>query len=139
MDSDTINHLFVYGTLRRSFQHPLAELLARHAKFVGRGIFQGRLYDLGSYPGVISSDNAADRVHGDVYELHQASRLLGQLDYYEEYHPGRPQQSLYLRKAVSIAVPAQPPLQAWIYLYNRSIQNQTWIESGDYLAYLGCT
>ena len=51
-------HLFVYGTLRRGFRHLMADLLAEQAEFVGEGVFQGRLYDLGSYPGVTASNHA---------------------------------------------------------------------------------
>ncbi len=33
----TSDRLFVYGTLMRGFDHPMARLLAAHADFLGEG------------------------------------------------------------------------------------------------------
>lgn len=129
-------YLFVYGTLRRGFEHPLTHLLARQAHFVGRGRFQGRLYDLGSYPGVQSSCHAADVVIGDVYRLYALLQLLATLDHYEKYDPDNPTQSLYLRQNVPIVMEDGRSFHAWIYTYNRPTQGHRLIESGDYLQYL---
>ena len=46
-------YLFVYGTLRRGGGAPLSKLLGQQADLVGLGTFQGKLYDLGYYPGVV--------------------------------------------------------------------------------------
>ena len=47
--------LFVYGTLRKAASHPLHRTLAREARYAGTATFQGRLDDLGRYPGVVVS------------------------------------------------------------------------------------
>jgi hypothetical protein len=38
------DRLFVYGTLMRAFDHPMARLLSRSADFIGEARCQGRLY-----------------------------------------------------------------------------------------------
>src|ERR1044071_5082105 len=91
-------YLFVYGTLRRGGGAPLSKLLSERADLVGLGTFQGKLYDLGQYPGVIPSSNPADAVIGEIYVLHPDHSLLPILDAYEDYQPDQPKQSLYLRQ-----------------------------------------
>src|SRR5919106_1266811 len=75
--------LFVYGSLRRALNHPLYRLLERHASFVGAGIFQGRLYDLGRYPGAVPSKTNTDRVVGEIYRFAGSEEVLKVLDNYE--------------------------------------------------------
>ena len=38
------DRLFVYGTLMRGFDHPMAQLLSRSADFIGEARCRGRLY-----------------------------------------------------------------------------------------------
>ena len=45
--------LFVYGTLMRGFDHPMAKLLSRSAEFCGEARCQGRLYLVKHYPGLV--------------------------------------------------------------------------------------
>src|SRR3954471_17107310 len=56
------NHLFVYGTLMRGFDHAMAKLLSRSAKFVGPARCRGRLYLVKHYPGLVLSDDPNDIV-----------------------------------------------------------------------------
>ena len=56
--------LFVYGTLMRGFDHPMAKLLAGNAEFLGPAQCRGRLYLVKHYPGLVASDDPADIVHG---------------------------------------------------------------------------
>src|SRR3954451_6118317 len=53
----TSDLLFVYGTLMRGFDHPMAQLLSRSAEFIGEARCQGRLYLVKHYPGMgLSAD-----------------------------------------------------------------------------------
>ena len=61
--------LFVYGTLRRTSNHPMAAYLARNGRFVGRAKTPGQLYDLGPYPGMLPAVLDSDWVHGDLFAL----------------------------------------------------------------------
>ena len=64
------DHLFVYGTLMRGFDHPMAKLLSRSAEFIGEARCQGRLYLVKHYPGLVLSDDADDIVFGELFRLH---------------------------------------------------------------------
>jgi len=63
------DRLFVYGTLMRGFEHPMAQLLSRSAELIGEARCQGRLYLVKHYPGLLLSDDPADVVFGDLYRL----------------------------------------------------------------------
>ena len=73
MNSD---RLFVYGTLMRDFDHPMAQLLSRSADFIGEARCPGRLYLVKHYPGMVLSDAADDVVFGELYRLKQPEALL---------------------------------------------------------------
>jgi gamma-glutamylcyclotransferase (GGCT)/AIG2-like uncharacterized protein YtfP len=62
---------------------PLHRLLEMHAVFVGTGFFQGKLYDIGRYPGVIRSRRNTDRVIGEIYRFSDPQRAFEILDEYE--------------------------------------------------------
>jgi gamma-glutamylcyclotransferase (GGCT)/AIG2-like uncharacterized protein YtfP len=113
-------YLFVYGTLRSQMNDPLHRLLEKHAVLVGTGSFQGRLYDLGRYPGAIPSHGKNDRVLGEIYRFSESQRPLEILDEYEGHRFKR-------KRATS--------LPCWIYLYARSVRHRPRISSGDYIRY----
>src|SRR5206468_11981026 len=75
--------LFVYGTLRKQVKHPTHQILARHGSYIGMGVFQGRLYNLGRYPGGVASAEKSDRVIGEGYELELITEALEFLDDYD--------------------------------------------------------
>ena len=77
------NRLFVYGTLMRGFDHPMAQLLSRSADFIGEARCQGRLYLVKHYPGLVLSDHPADVVFGELYRLRAPDELLREFDMYE--------------------------------------------------------
>jgi gamma-glutamylcyclotransferase (GGCT)/AIG2-like uncharacterized protein YtfP len=61
------DYLFVYGTLRKEMNHPMYRALSRSAEWVGEANLQGRLYDLGKYPGAVPSKRVSDIVIGEIY------------------------------------------------------------------------
>ena len=75
--------LFVYGTLMRGFDHPMARLLEQNADFLGEAHCAGRLYLVRHYPGLVDSDDPADRVFGQLFRLRQPRDVLAKLDDYE--------------------------------------------------------
>jgi pyruvate carboxylase len=130
-------YLFAYGTLRRGFGGGMSHLLAQYTDFVGLARFQGRLYDVGSYPGLVPSTDPADQVTGDLYLLRQPEPALSLVDQYESYLPDRPEESLYLRQKQTVHLPQrQESIRAWVYIYNRPVLGLKRVPSGDYLAYL---
>ena len=125
MEND--GYLFVYGTLRSEMNDPLHRLLERHAVLVGVGTFQGKLYDLGRYPGVVPSRTNTDRVIGEIYRFSDPQRGLEILDEYEGHR--------FKRKRVTILKQDGTSITSWIYLYSRSIAHRSLIRSGDYVQY----
>ena len=81
MDNEA--YLFVYGTLRSQMNDLLHRLLETQAILVGTGTFQGKLYDLGRYPGAVPSRGSTDRVIGEIYRFNEPQRAFEILDEYE--------------------------------------------------------
>jgi len=77
------DRLFVYGTLMRGFDHPMARLLSANADFLGDATCRGRLYLVKHYPGLVLSDDPADIVSGELYRLRKPDALLREFDMYE--------------------------------------------------------
>jgi len=125
--------LFVYGTLRRDTNSDMFHLLARYANFIGYATYQGKLYKVDYYPGVVPSDNPSDIVQGEVYRLLDPSLVLLHLDVYEECGPGFPKPTEYIRKIQHVRLRSGETIQAWVYIYNRPTDNLELVPSGDFL------
>lgn len=125
MDNEA--YLFVYGTLRSQMNDPLHRLLETHAILVGTGAFQGKLYDLGRYPGAIPSRRKTDCVIGEIYRFSEPQRALEILDEYEGHR--------FKRKRVTIIQADGKSITSWIYLYVRSVTRRARIQAGDYVQY----
>ncbi len=124
--------LFVYGTLMRGFDHPMAKLLSRSAEFVGDARCRGRLYLVKHYPGLVLSDDAADVVFGELVRLREPEASFAILDEYEGCGPGvaSPQ---YLRQVLPVTRDDGTVSAAWTYVYNRRVAKLKRIESGRFL------
>lgn len=136
-DSMNDELLFVYGTLRRGLGGDMHALLAKHARLLGRAIYQGRLYIVTHYPGVIPSDDPEDRVEGEVYAIAQPEILIPLLDHYEECGPDFAAPTEYIRQRQPVRMQNGDTCVAWVYLYNYPTHALKRIESGDYLATTG--
>jgi pyruvate carboxylase len=117
--------LFVYGTLRKQMSHPLSHLLVRDARFLGLGIFQGILYDLGRYPGALPSKDKTHFITGEIYRLNNPDRVLRLLDEYEG--------PKFKRTEVEVFLAPHQAISCWIYLYTHSVAGRRIITSGDYV------
>jgi gamma-glutamylcyclotransferase (GGCT)/AIG2-like uncharacterized protein YtfP len=129
----TSNRLFVYGTLMRGFDHPMARLLAGHADFLGEATCRGRLVLVKHYPGLLLSDVPSDRVHGELFHLGVPDELLRELDMYEACGEGFPAPTEYLRQLVDVTGPDGATAPAWTYIYNWPVTDLPRIESGRFL------
>jgi gamma-glutamylcyclotransferase (GGCT)/AIG2-like uncharacterized protein YtfP len=127
--------LFVYGTLRRDTSSEMHHLLARYAAFVSEGTYQGQLYRVDDYPGVVPSDDPAERVKGEVYALTEPETVLAKLDRYEECGPGFAEPGEYIRRREEILLSDNTTLHAWVYIYDRPTDNLERIPFGDFLAH----
>ena len=126
-------YLFVYGTLRRAGGHPMHQLLASQSRFVGMAHYQGRLYQVSYYPGVVASATTTDRVVGEVYQLLQPEHILALLDNYEACAAEFPAPHEYRRQVQQVTLENGASVSAWLYLYNHDTTGLTRITSGDFL------
>ncbi len=120
--------LFIYGTLHPERAPRGIATVARRLRLVGAGTIRGRLLDLGEYPGVVLDDSAGDaafpdapgNILGEVFEVPDAE-TLARLDAYEDYRPGDPGASLFLRVETEIAMSDGTRRRCWVYVYNGAI------------------
>jgi gamma-glutamylcyclotransferase (GGCT)/AIG2-like uncharacterized protein YtfP len=127
------DRLFVYGTLMRGFDHPMATLLSRSADFLGEAKCKGRLYRVKHYPGLVLSDDPADIVFGEVYRLRVGEELLREFDMYEACGEGFAEPTEYVRKMLEVALDDGTASEAWTYLYNWPVAHLPRIASGRFL------
>jgi gamma-glutamylcyclotransferase (GGCT)/AIG2-like uncharacterized protein YtfP len=125
--------IFVYGSLRKNISSPASEVLDEHAEYVGEATFQGKLYKIDWYPGVVPSDDPDDIVFGEVYKITDKDHVLSALDRYEGCSPEDPKPHAFVRKQRLVTLNNRGTIDAWIYLYTRSVSGKDRIDSGDYL------
>jgi gamma-glutamylcyclotransferase (GGCT)/AIG2-like uncharacterized protein YtfP len=127
------DRLFVYGTLMRGFDHPMAQLLSRSADFVGEARCQGRLYLVKHYPGLVLSDDPTEVVFGELYRLHQPRELLREFDMYEACGEGFAAPTQYVRQMLHVTRDGQAAEEAWTYVYNWPVAGLPRIASGRFM------
>jgi gamma-glutamylcyclotransferase (GGCT)/AIG2-like uncharacterized protein YtfP len=127
------DHLFVYGTLMRGFDHPMAQLLSRSADFIGEARCQGRLYLVKHYPGLVLSDDPADVVFGELYRLRAADELLREFDMYEACGEGFAAPTEYIRQMLQVVRDGHSADEAWTYVYNWPVTCLPRIASGRFM------
>src|SRR5712672_541639 len=127
------SRLFVYGTLMRGFDHPMAQLLSRSADFIGEARCQGRLYLVKHYPALVLSGDPADVVFGELYRLRAPDELLREFDMYEACGEGFAAPTEYVRQILPVTLGDGGAGEAWTYLYNWPVTNLPRIASGRFL------
>lgn len=98
---DEVNRVFVYGTLMHGERnHPY---YCGDALSIEPATTTGRLYDLpAGFPTMVSS--ASGTVHGEAMTFPDIREALARLDVLEGYRPGRPGESLYLRRVQPVTL-----------------------------------
>jgi gamma-glutamylcyclotransferase (GGCT)/AIG2-like uncharacterized protein YtfP len=124
--------LFVYGSLRRDAPGGRHDLLAGRARYLEAARIRGRLYDLGSYPGLVRAPGRDDWVRGELYLL-AARQVLAELDEYEGYDPGNRAASPFVRVLDSVSLDSGRGTRAWVYEFTGPTARRPRILSGDYL------
>ena len=125
--------LFVYGTLMRGYDHPMAQLLSRSADFLGAAHCRGRLYLVRHYPGLVLSADPDETVSGELYRLRQAEALLREFDMYEACGEGFAEPTEYIRQRLPVTLEDSSIIDAWTYIYNWPVEKLSRIESGCFL------
>jgi gamma-glutamylcyclotransferase (GGCT)/AIG2-like uncharacterized protein YtfP len=134
----TSDRLFVYGTLMRDFDHPMAQLLSRSADFIGEARCRGRLYLVKHYPGLVLSDAAGEFVIGELYRLTQPEALLREFDMYEACGEGFAEPTEYIRRMLKVepvdgTASEGATSEAWTYIYNWPVAHLPRITSGRFM------
>jgi gamma-glutamylcyclotransferase (GGCT)/AIG2-like uncharacterized protein YtfP len=127
------DRLFVYGTLMRGFDHPMAKLLSANADFLGEATCRGRLYLVRHYPGLVLSDDARDIVHGELFALRAPDALLAEFDMYEACGEGFEPPTEYVRQMLAVRLADGSSRTAWTYVYNWPVAKLPRIGSGRFL------
>jgi gamma-glutamylcyclotransferase (GGCT)/AIG2-like uncharacterized protein YtfP len=132
--------LLLYGSLgSREPMH--AELaLDKTLQPLGPREIHDSLYDLGEFPGLMLE---RERMIAELFKIRDASVLL-RLDKYEQYDPAKPKESLFHRAAIQLPryrfwiankLHGHPTIDAWIYVYNQSIDGKHKIEERSWQDY----
>jgi gamma-glutamylcyclotransferase (GGCT)/AIG2-like uncharacterized protein YtfP len=136
MTNPGVYHLFVYGSLRRGFRSPAYEYISRFFSFVGDARVRGKLFDMGSYPaGMPTNDNSY--ITGELYQANNPNEFswaIGQLDDYEGVAVEADEVQLYRREITEVHISGQVT-HAWIYWYNGDVSGKPLISSGDMMQY----
>ncbi|MGN5480758.1 gamma-glutamylcyclotransferase family protein [Cupriavidus basilensis] len=126
--------VFVYGTLRAGEVNDLNAAARRHGiaapTLLGTATIAGRLYDFGTYPGLVLDPEAGLAV-GDIYEVPDA--LLPVLDEIEEVYPG--QASLFVREEQTVLQGGRPVACLLYPVADGAVAGLPRIDSGDWVAY----
>lgn len=117
--------LFVYGTLKRGQDNRWSRLLWEGAEFLGEAWLPGRLYRLGSYPGLREPTGPAQRVHGELARLRKPQELLRALDGYEGAEFERVLREVQLEGTGETH-------SAWVYVHVGPVQDKDLIDSGKF-------
>jgi gamma-glutamylcyclotransferase (GGCT)/AIG2-like uncharacterized protein YtfP len=125
--------LFVYGTLMRGFDHPMAKLLSANADFIGEATCRGKLYLVRHYPGLVLSDDARDIVHGELFRMRARDALLREFDMYEACGEGFAPPTEYVREMLQVTLADGSASEAWTYVYNWPVTKLPRIASGRFL------
>jgi gamma-glutamylcyclotransferase (GGCT)/AIG2-like uncharacterized protein YtfP len=129
---NNVTKLFVYGSLRSGFHHPAYEYISKHFTLISEGKVRGLLYDMGSYPAAIPT-NEDSFIIGELYDLKPSSDFswaIEQLDAYEGVDPEEGEVQLYKREVAEIFY-NDHTTTAWIYWFAGTIEDQPAIMSGN--------
>jgi gamma-glutamylcyclotransferase (GGCT)/AIG2-like uncharacterized protein YtfP len=126
-----IDRLFVYGTLMEgesrhhileSWEKPVLEREARAP---------GLLYNSGkNYPCMIPAEMPGQAVTGELYQLPDMRHAFEMLDIVEGVRGYESRISLFRRAILRVTTPDSKTYPAWVYLYDKEVQDLQRISSG---------
>ena len=126
--------LFVYGSLMPSsaarFGREQRDRLAAESERLGAAVIDGRLYDLGSYPGLIEGGG---EVHGELLRLPDPARSFAWLDPFEDILPEQDRDSDYERVVRPVRLEGCRVLDAWVYLWVKPVTGARLIADGRWV------
>jgi gamma-glutamylcyclotransferase (GGCT)/AIG2-like uncharacterized protein YtfP len=124
-------YVFVYGTLLPGLAPPVISGVVDRCRVIGAATIEGRLYDLGAYPGCTIESGSGSVIHGQLLEIPDAP-TLERLDWYECYAAHDDEGSLFRRTTCDATRADGSRVRAWVYVYNRDLAAARRIVSGRY-------
>ncbi len=118
----------------RASGHPMAKRLQSQSSFIAEGWIAGKLYSLGSYPGLVPSSGLTGKVHGEVVRLTNPAYSLAWIDEYEGCGLA-PEPPPYQRVALPVTLCPGRQLEAWVYIYKYPVSKARHIPGGRFLRY----
>lgn len=104
-------YLFVYGTLKQSYNNECALFLRNNAHFLCSAFCYGTLKQISWYPGLVIGKKHTEKVYGEVFQFSDAHTLFSVLDEYEDLASGE-----YSREIITVYTETKE-LSAWVYVY----------------------
>ncbi len=133
MDISSDEMIFVYGTLRKDGTNPLSELFIADCEFIAFASLKGILYEINGYPGYVEPDDSDGIVHGELYRLKDAEKMLDRVDDYEECSDKFSFLHEYTRQKRQVLTTDGQFVSAWVYIYELPVTGLRYIKSGDYI------
>jgi gamma-glutamylcyclotransferase (GGCT)/AIG2-like uncharacterized protein YtfP len=133
---NSVNKLFVYGSLRSGFKHPAYEYVSKYFQLVSTAKVKGCLFDMGNFPAALPCTEDAFII-GELYELKPGADFnwaIEQLDDYEGINPEEGEKALYRREPTTVFYDNENTT-AWIYWFNGDVEGHPVIASGDVLQF----
>lgn len=114
------------------YDNEAALTIRKNCTLIGEGFVPGRLFDLGTYPGMLFEPNASTQVIGEVYRIESNQKFLTDyLDHFEECGPHFEQPNEYRKEIIPVNI-NNSVYFASTYIYNRNVEGLNVILSGNY-------
>lgn len=102
------------------------------SRILGQGVFNGKLYRIKFYPGLLHSTDPNDQVYGEVLEIEgDIEDLFVTLDEYEGANTGSPEGDHYSRELIEVDLNGDK-IECWTYIYLKPVDESKRIESGRF-------
>ncbi|MFC6645811.1 gamma-glutamylcyclotransferase [Granulicella cerasi] len=111
--------IFVYGTLHPDRAPAEMRDIVEQLVPAGRATLRARIYRFQHYPALIL-DAKAEAVEGALFRVPNDA-LFAALDEYEGFMPDAHDNSLFIRKQVTVLLTSGQPEQAWVYEYAQAV------------------
>lgn len=110
----------------------MSEFVKQHSEFYSKGYFYGALYNIGTYPAAILGSEPTRKVYGEIVVVADIDSFFSVIDDYEEVGETFLQPNEYIRKKIPVYLNSGEQIEAWVYLYNHSLDSAEQIPSGNY-------
>jgi gamma-glutamylcyclotransferase (GGCT)/AIG2-like uncharacterized protein YtfP len=131
---ERMSYLFVYGSLLND-DNEFAVYLKQNCTFYNKGKFEGKLYEIGLYPGAIADTGCGLYVYGSIFFVDDPKVTFAVLDEYEGFGTDEPYPNEFIRQLVEIEMVNSTKMSCWVYLYNLPVKGLPEITLGNYLLY----